>query len=268
MPKPVPYVGVSGVVSPEQQQWIRETAQPIIDRGRALLLGVKAVHKNHWLEIENKYGPEHYPVGKDIGGSVESTSEDELLVAQVYLDLQAAAQEGESNYEVRFIDKLLGRAAWTGVQFDMLPWHENEYTGLFGRIKKEAPLVLLQCHGDIMQKLSPHKVSELLRSYTGLVDYVLFDASHGKGVTLNPDALEPFVDAASELTGIGVGVAGGLDERTVLSPEFQKLLAHYPDLSFDAEGKLRPEGKGALDQDATRAYLASAARVVRRSEHL
>lgn len=260
--KPRPYVGVSGVVSPEQQVWIRDAAVPITEKGRRLLIGVKAVDKNHWLEIRNKYGPYHYPVGDAISHSVSKLSKNEIAVAQVYLDHEAAADRGDKDYEVRFIDKLLGRCAWTGIQFDMLPWHEIDYTALFERIKQQAPLILLQCHGDIMKTHTPEQVVELLKPYNGLVDYVLFDASHGKGITLDTNALEPFVDAASGLSDIGLGVAGGLNAQVIQSPEFIHLLQDYPELSFDAEGGLRPNKMGALDQETTENYLSAAGRVI------
>lgn len=266
MAKPTPYVGVSGVVSPEQQLWIREEAEPIVAKGRQLLLGVKAVHKTHWLEVENKYGRDHYPVGSDITRSLGELSDDEMGVAQVFLDRKAAKNEGIKEYEKKFIEKLIARkAAWlTGIQFDKLPWHETDYTDLFAFIKSDQPrTVLLQCHGDIMDQYKDDisGLTELLKGYYGLVDYILFDASHGQGRELNPDALKPFIEAASNLEGIGVGVAGGLDQRAVLS-RLPALLREYPELSFDAEGRLRHDAQGVLDERWTRNYLQVAGHVI------
>lgn len=265
---PVPYVGVSGVVSPEQQRWIHEAAQPMIDNGRQILLGVKAVHKTHWSEIENKYGPEHYPVGDDIAISISELQDGEMGVAQVYLDLKEARSSGIDSYEEEFINKLLGRnSMWlSGIQFDMLPWHKDDYSKLLQLIKDDSPIphdVLLQCYGKIMQQHSPAQIRELLKQYEGLVDYVLLDASHGQGKRLNVEQLKPYIDELYGIDGIGLGIAGGLDAR-IVAQELPALLADYPELSFDAEGKLRlPEtGSYKLDQATTTQYLQSAAKVI------
>lgn len=262
---PVPYVGVSGVVAPEQQQWVHEAAEPILEKGRKLLLGVKAVHKTHWLEQENKYGPYHYPVGSSITTSLSRLSEGEMGVAQVYLDLKQAAIDGEQRYEERFVEKLLGRnASWlTGIQFDMLPWHQHDYTQLLQMIKDRDHEVLLQCYGKIMEQHSPSDVKELLKKYSGLVDYVLLDASHGQGKRLDVEQLQPFIAELSAIDGVGLGIAGGLNAKVVLQ-ELPALLAQYPDLSFDAEGNLRlPEnGESALDRNTTTQYLQAAAQVI------
>lgn len=265
---PVPYVGVSGVVSPEQQRWIHEAAQPIIDSGRQLLLGVKAVHTTHWLEEPNTYGPEHYPVGDDITTSMSKLQDGEMGVAQVYLDLKEARLKGEKGYEEDFIEKLLGRnSAWlSGIQFDMLPWHKDDYSDLLQLIKDANSTphdVLLQCYGKIMNQHSPAQIKELLKQYEGLADYVLLDASHGQGKRLDVEQLKPYIDELYGVDGIGLGIAGGLDAQ-IVAQELPALLADYPDLSFDAEGRLRlPEtGTYRLDQPTTAQYLQAAAKVI------
>lgn len=266
---PVPYVGVSGVVSPEQQRWIREAAQPIIDSGRQLLLGVKAVRTTHWLEKPNTYGSEHYPVGDDIATSMLELRDGEMGIAQVYLNLKKARQAGEKGYEQKFIKKLLGRdAAWlSGIQFDMLPWHKDDYSKLLQLIKDDSPIphdVLLQCYGKIMQQHSPTQVRELLKQYEGLADYVLLDASHGQGKRLDVEQLKPYIDELYGIDGVGLGIAGGLD-ASVVADELPVLLMDYPNLSFDAEGRLRlPEQTGShkLDQTTTTQYLQAAAEVI------
>lgn len=264
MSRPRPYVGVSGVVSAEQKRWIREAARPIVeDKGRVILLGVKAVHKTHWREMTNKYGRDHYPVGHNIAGALGTLSPGEMGVAQVFMDIAEARKDGIDRYNERFVKKLLGyNAAWlTGIQFDRLPWDRYDYTKFLTTVKDEIPTTILQCHGAIMDRLSPQEIVERLKRYEGLFDYVLFDGSEGRGIPMNPDKLEPYVDAAYSLAHIGVGVAGGLDQVTVIS-KLQTLLNTYPNLSFDAEGGLRPGKRGALDIGKTQQYLHVAAQVI------
>ena len=59
------YVGVSGVTSPDTERELESInlKSGLAEKGRLLALGVKAVHKTQYLDIENKYGTEWYPVG-------------------------------------------------------------------------------------------------------------------------------------------------------------------------------------------------------------
>ena len=263
-PEPISYIGVSGVVSPEQQLWIRDALQPAVEKGRQVLLGVKAVHNTQWWDRKNKYGPDHYPIGDQITTSLGPLEEYEMGIAQVYLDLKDARENGIKHYKEKFIERLLARSAsWlTGVQFDMLPWHRYDQTNFLQAVSDEVPHVLIQCYGGIMKTKTPEQVVEILKRYQGIVTHVLFDASHGQGKVLDTEGLKPYVDAASELKGLGIGVAGGLDEHVVRSQGFRDLLAHYPALSFDAEGGLRHERKGPLVREKTEAYLEAASVVI------
>lgn len=263
-PRPASYIGVSGVVSPEQQHWIRQALQPAVAEGRHILLGVKAVHNTQWCDRENKYGSDHYPVGDQITGSLKAPTDYEMGIAQVYLDLKEAREQGIRNYKERFIEKLLARSAsWlTGIQFDMLPWHHYDQSDFLQYVSTEVPEILLQCYGGMMRTKNPEQIAETLKAYQGLVTHVLFDASHGRGKVLDVEALKPYVEAASMLEGISVGVAGGLNADVIRSPEFRSLLEQYPHLSFDAEGGLRQDKKGLLDRKLTEAYLNAASSLV------
>lgn len=263
--RPRPYVGVSGVSSPKEQEHIRKVVQPIIDKDRATLFGVKATHGPQWLEQRSAlsgYSKTHYyPVGKKIKKSLNPLSKNEMGIAQVHLDPIAAAKEGirEREYEKRFIEKLVARrAVWlSGVQFDRLDWDTYNYTELLQQVKNEVGTVILQCHGEIMQRHTPGQVVERLKLYEGLVDHVLFDASEGRGIPMQPQKLKPFVNAVYSIPDLGVGVAGGLDDRYIIS-RLGTLLSDFPDLSFDAEGKLRADDKKKLDKAKIARYLRAA----------
>jgi hypothetical protein len=262
--RPKPYVGISGVVNPVQQIELRGFAGDLQRSGRQLALGVKAVHKTQWLDIENKYGRDWYPVGDEIGVTVNGDSDDELRVAQIFLDRIDAINRGEKEYERRFVDKLLGRAGHTlnAFQFDLLPWDSRAYTNLFLHIKQARPdiKILLQAHKQQMAQHGPYELVRRLNWYDGLVDYVLFDASHGTGARLDVEALTPFVETAYRQTSVGVGVAGGLN-ATIVEQDLPQLLRSYPTLSFDAEGQLHrndDSGSNTLNMAATKDYLAAA----------
>ena len=265
-----PYVGVSGVVSPSQQETLRRMALPLESLDRKLALGVKAVHKTQWLDIENRYGPNWYPIGEDIVDAVVTgNDENEMRVAQVFLDIREAEEQGIEGYEKRFIDKLIGRTGmWLdAAQFDMLPWHERDYRELFESMILAKPdlEILLQCQGPVMQEMSPREVMERLGMYKEYVSYALFDASHGTGKELDTKALRPYVAEASQSDWLSVGVAGGLNEHIVAS-RLPELLGEFPDLSFDAEGQLHKhhdETDKSLNMCVTRGYLHASVDAIR-----
>lgn len=89
------------------------------------------------------------------------------------------------------------------------------------------------------------------------VDDLLLDASAGQGRPLDPDTVLPFLREL-KATGLGLGVAGGLSAANLhlLEP----LLAEVPDLSFDAESRLRDE-EDRLDFERVREYVEAALRL-------
>lgn len=270
MSRPKPYVGVSGVVNPEQQAVLRRAALPLEKVGRSLAIGVKAVRKTQWHDTENKYGAEWYPVGEAISGCVVASDDRELRVAQIFLDQKEARQCSEENYEKCFIDKLLGRAGLSlnGIQFDMLPWDSEWHGGVLGHIRKSQPdyKIILQAHKAQMEQHGPSELIDRLKPYAcnGLVDYVLFDASHGTGTELDIETLKRFVDEAYTRTNLGVGIAGGLDAG-VVARQLPAILKNYPDLSFDAEGKLHinpDDDDRSLNLCTARDYLLASAEAI------
>jgi hypothetical protein len=240
-----------------------------LDEHRDLALGVKATHKTQFLDQENKYGSEWYPVGEDgFAGALEPQA-DTLRVAQIYFD---ADYVSDAAYKDAFMRRLRRRgAAWlNAVQFDMLPWHEDSSLLHFvEQVKCETDFtVLIQAHDDAMRSLGPDKIARRLGEYAHAIDYVLFDASHGKGVRLNTDTLRPFLEttyASDELSAIGVGVAGGLNSQ-IVSEDLPTLVQEYHDLSWDAEGQLHPvaaTGARPIDMYAAKSYLGASAKVLR-----
>lgn len=241
---------------------------------RLLALGVKAVHKTQWLDIENKYGDVWYPVGEEAFRRALQAPERVMGVAQVYID---SGFVDDIRYREAFVRRILdrGRRWLGGVQFDMLPWHTDP--AMLGFLLKARRMdyaphsVLLQCHAPAMEVLGPRETAKRLGDYalSGAIDYVLFDASHGKGKRLDVERLKPYLDEAygsGELVGVGFGIAGGLDGR-VVREDLPALVAAYPDLSWDAEGRLHPEcgdSSRPLDMSGVLDYLLASAEVIRR----
>lgn len=272
------YIGVSGVVNQEQQ---RELEEMFADAGltdrRNLQLGVKATHKPQYEGIENRYGREWYPVGREIDDALRWSPGKSWSIgmAQVCFDSERVH---DTAYREDFLWKALGNAAgisyfWlNGIQFDMMPdWcahpevvRETLANGVYFLEDRAKQLsTVLQCQAEIMERHSPQEIARAVGSFG--VDYVLLDASGGRGLRMNPDALLPYIEAVYNNTKrVGVAVGGGLNAEVVRA-ELPKILRHFPDVSWDAEGQLHPvnsEGKRPLDMRVCRDYLEACAEVL------
>lgn len=118
-----------------------------------------------------------------------------------------------------------------------------------------------------MDELGPQGVARRLGSCAHVLDYVLFDASHGTGKRLDTVALQPFIEEAYstfDSTQTGIAIAGGLNATNVRD-DLPDLIARYPQLSWDAEGQLHPvnrDGKRPLDLTAAKDYLRASSEIL------
>lgn len=286
--RPQPYVGVSGVVKEthvepsglEWHEWQHQFLQAhaeragLYDAGRKLLLGVKATHKTQFEDKENKYGRDWYPVGEQ---EFEDAINPGLLNSQSYPVAQTFLEPKELDnpaYAHKFVSQIhwRGRKWLQAMQYDMLPWHEDETMLKFVDVTKRyfQTEVLLQVHGPAMRELGPSGVVKKLGAYAGSLDYILFDASHGTGKRLDVNALKPFLEeayASDALSSVGIAVAGGLNADMVRE-ELPVLLETYHDLSFDVEGqvhKVKNNGRRSLNMDEAKKYIDAAVEVLSQS---
>lgn len=271
-----PYVGVSGVVSQEQQRRLVELARMSgLTAKRQLLLGVKATHKTQYLDKANRYGTKWYPVGEDaFTDALAEGAVPTYNVAQLYLEPESI--KANALYPKEFIRKVVKRGAKVldALQFDMLPYQENAklWSHTIDGVKDQGMGVIIQAHAAAMDKGPKQAVNDLVRlsDYSSL-DFVLFDASHGTGKEMDADELKRFLEAGYrdidlEDRGTNFGIAGGLDEYTV-ETHLPAVLKDFPDISWDAEGRLHPrDGEGLLDMQNTRDYLFASARVLAENE--
>lgn len=152
-----PYVGVSGVTSPEIQTSLEDIYDEVglVAKNRILALGVKAVHKTQFLDIENKYGAEWYPVGESSFKNAlrhDNQNQQTIAVAQTYLDPDYV---DSADYRKAFVERICRRGTpWLqAVQFDMLPWHDNKDMLYFlEELKASYDLdIFLQAHKPAME---------------------------------------------------------------------------------------------------------------------
>jgi hypothetical protein len=269
--KQEPYVGVSGVVGPEQHRALAHLAETTdLIHHRQLLIGIKAVHKTQWLDIDNKYGRQWYPVGDELT-RVLDPAPDTFNVAQMYLDPKTTI--ADPDYDRAFTEKVIIRAGaqLDGVQYDMLPYHEapSAFTDLVKTVKQHGKQLIIQCHGPAMSVGADTAIEDLKR-LSPEIDFVLFDASHGTGTQMNPDTLKHFLEVAyadADFSDYGtqVGIAGGLHGNNLRSM-LSGILREFPDISWDAEGKLHHSiqdgGNGRLTKDKVQPYLSASVRLL------
>lgn len=105
-------------------------------------------------------------------------------------------------------------------------------------------------------------VNEIGAKYVPWITDVLFDMSGGTGASADLAEAENALsflygafDGAAK-GGIGIGIAGGLHWQNVA--DLSRLFDRWPDLSIDAEGRLRDKGTDALNCESAREFARRA----------
>ncbi len=132
------------------------------------------------------------------------------------------------------------------VQLDMV-WPDSDEIARGVRDSHKQVEIILQIGKNAFEAVgdTPKGVVRRLGEYEGFIHRVLLDKSMGRGIGMDAQALVPFVlEIREHFPMLGIGVAGGLCAQTIRVIE--PLIKVLPDLSIDAQGKLRPSGS-ALD---------------------
>ncbi len=106
---------------------------------------------------------------------------------------------------------------------------------------------------------SPYRLVKKCAEYDGAIDFVLLDKSMGEGLHMDAETLLTYVIPISTIMpSLGIVVAGGLGPDTVNLVE--PIVKVVPEVSIDAEGKLRPSGStmDPIDWDMAERYLIEA----------
>jgi hypothetical protein len=151
------------------------------------------------------------------------------------------------------------------LQLDMVWPEPGDISGGVHTSRKQIE-VILQIGRNAIEEADndPEEVAYRLEGYTGVVDRVLLDRSMGQGIGLDAEFLLPFVRAIrSNYPRLGIGVAGGLGPNTMGLVE--PIVKEFPDVSIDAQGKLRPSGKALdpVDWEMAGQYLVEALKLLK-----
>ena len=130
--------------------------------------------------------------------------------------------------------------------------------------------VILQIGKNALERVNndPQAVIEKLSDYEGIIHRVLLDKSMGRGLGMDANGLIPFARAIRKnFPKLGIGAAGGLGPETIQLVE--PLVKLFPDLSIDAQGRLRPSGNALdpIDWNMAGKYLIKALQLFTQSNN-
>lgn len=151
------------------------------------------------------------------------------------------------------------------LQLDMV-WPDPEHVASAIHASGKNLEVILQVGKNAIELTNndPREVVEQLRDYKGIAQYVLLDKSMGRGLDMDATGLIPFVQAIREaFPDLGIVAAGGLGPHSIrlVEPLYRK----FPEISIDAQGKLRPSGSALdpIDWNMAEMYLVKALRLLK-----
>lgn len=138
-----------------------------------------------------------------------------------------------------------------------IPWPDSKIINRF-RFLHPNTYIVLQIGARAFSEIGhspPRLALKIKQDYCDTVDAVLLDMSGGKGFSLDIKCMRQYIQGiALRNPHMGIGIAGGLDEKSVL--ELKSLVMEYLFLNIDAEGRLRNE-EDCLDLIKARRYCAN-----------
>jgi len=262
----VPYTSITNFTSREQVDRMRE----------AFLLAYAELNKE---ELKRKFGVgvmmsfttlngvpsiwhDIFPKEEQYPSIFSGASEVEFLVLH-YADFKNRAVEEN----LLKIPKICGPALHA-IQLDMT-WPEATALAKFREHYPEIKIILQV--GKVALELAEHKVAEVvtrLGSYGEALDGVLLDQSMGHGDPLKSEMHLPYLrEISARLPNLSLVIAGGLGPTTM--ELVWPILSEFPDVSFDAEGKVKLTGARhePIYEEKAVAYLWESAAILRRARH-
>jgi hypothetical protein len=150
------------------------------------------------------------------------------------------------------------------LQLDMV-WPEPADIANAVHTSRKYLEVILQINSVALDDVDndPGRLVERLEEYQHVIHRVLLDKSMGRGLGLDAAALLPFARAIQNAyPELGLGIAGGLgpDSLNLIAP----LHAEFPNVSIDAQGRLRHSGSALdpIDWNLAERYLINALHLV------
>lgn len=238
-----PYVGITGVTTRLQSEAISKYAEelgwPLTTQ---IMIGVLASYKGLRGQLAN---PKQYPAVKQIGTVLIN---DRGFLNLVHYNSRADGLSAQ-------LTEVLSDAIWAdGVQLN-IPWPHPDALRRFRNRTYMTVVQQISMRAYRMAGGTPGRMVKHLAAYEGLIEHVLIDPSGGTGHVFDVEyaktVLAALVDSQLEFKW---GIAGGLGMDNI--GRLRPLLDIYPDLSWDAQARLR-SADDQLDPGMWEPYLAA-----------
>lgn len=259
-----PYIGVTGPVTKEEVLGICNLFENFGFYDNPLfrpMIGILAFYKTlNKIRVENKRYPELRIIPELLNEMKTGTfrtihynsKETDSLSEQVY-------ELAHKSYYKNLLDGLQLNITYPPIS------HIEKIKRIFPRLK-----IIFQANAGVLNSGSKEEIAKNIKEYGKLINYVLIDASGGKGENLN---IQYSADLANEIKefspDINIGFAGGFNGSNV-KKNFGNLSCKCKDFAFsiDAEGGLRDKlsekyGDDLLNIDKVKEYIKSASSVFR-----
>ncbi len=241
-----PYIGVTGFMTTEEVDAALNALNGLPNWStRMLMVGVLASSKT--LRGEANKWPNRYPNVRDIARLFPPHRRTVNLIHYATDDQHTLPEQLDQLMELggRYLD---------GFQLNVT-WPEPSRIDI-GKGKR----VVLQLNRRALEAFdnNPDRVAEQLDHYIPFITDILVDASGGLGIPVDVEVAEAYMRAiGGRHRELGIGVAGGLSHEGM--GRLQSLADKFPNMSVDAEGRLRtsmPEDK--MNVEAMKTYISVA----------
>ena len=247
-----PYIGIT--------DFVREQVNPMLSvltthlpqgSSRKLHVGVMMSYKT-LHDIPTKWSAAFPP--KETIASIFFSSD-------TYNCLHYADYDNDSRFERSLAHAIsFGGEHIHAVQLDMI-WPDPKKIARALADSHKQIEVILQIGKNALEAVlyNPYAVAEMIRDYDGIIHRILLDKSMGKGLGMDAMGLIPFAERIKkEFPKLGIGAAGGLGPETINL--VKPLVEAFPDISIDAQGRLRPSGNALdpIDWKMAETYLIKA----------
>jgi hypothetical protein len=249
----IPYIGITDFFNAEQvlaMQAVFATCKPAHSR-RQLHVGVMISHKT----LNN------IPTVWQAAFPPKETIAEIFSCEGVYNCLHYADYQGRPGLSESLAQAIrCGGNGLHAVQLDMI-WPDPLQVAAAIQGSARTLEVILQVGQIAFDQIQndPQLLLDKLEEYSGVIHRVLLDKSMGRGLGMNATELLPFALAIRrKFPRLGLTVAGGLGPTTAHLAK--PLVDAIPDVSLDAQGKLRPSGNALepIDWGLAGAWLAEA----------
>ena len=222
-----PYIGITGFMDKKEVETMIKSIA--FETSRQLMIGVLVSNKT--INGEKNNHPTRYPLRERLGQI--------FIKHPMVINMIHYYTDDQTDLCNQLLDIVMATAgSCDGIQLNM-PWPNHEELEKFKELCPDKKIVL-QINRKMLESSPNHLSMRCLYEYNNLVDYILFDASGGRGLELDVDFLLPFIKMFECISEeINLVVAGGLKSNNL--SQLKPLVDIYPNLSIDAESCLRDE---------------------------